>query len=152
MPGRVWIFAFERELSPAAERIVADELRRFAAQWKAHGAAVEAVGEVRYSRFAVIRAPEEEVTASGCSIDGLYRTMQRVSEKAGVDLVESSSIAFRDGERISIVTRDEFRDLARRGRVNAETIVFDQSLRTLDEFLAGKWEVAVKDSWHRSLI
>ena len=49
-------------------------------------------------------------------------------------------------------SRDEFRTAAERGEVDGETPVFDLTLTRLREYRSGRFERAVSDSWHRSLL
>jgi hypothetical protein len=61
------------------------------------------------------------------------------------------NIAYRDNEKISICRIDEFEGLLHRREVDADTIVFNNLVDTKKDF-DSKWEVLLKDSWHKKLM
>src|ERR1700730_1594729 len=99
LPGspRTWIFGADKTLDgPASETLLA-EVDRFLSQWKAHGSPLTVGRDWKYGRFLTVAVDQSTAGASGCSIDGLFRTLKGLEPKLGASLVTSGLIFFRDG-------------------------------------------------------
>src|SRR5262245_18169653 len=59
----------------------------FLLQWKAHGHPLTCAREWRDDRFLVVGVDQSTEGASGCSIDGLFRTLQGLEAGIGTSLV-----------------------------------------------------------------
>ena len=126
--ARVWVFASDSELTGAAADTLLAAVDQFLSQWRAHGAPLRCAREWRDDRFLAIGVDVEAENASGCSIDGLFRTLQQLERTIGSRLVGGGRVFYRVGSAIRAATRDEFIDHIRRGDVSGETPVFDTSL------------------------
>ncbi len=146
--ARVWIFAAERPLSQTEQDQLLTEVDRFINQWGAHDAPLTAGRELRYDRFLFVAVDQRQVGPSGCSIDALVRQMKSLEQDIGIELVNHSPVVFRQGEEIKRVPREEFAALASSGDVGPDTTVFDNTLTTLGDVRAGRWETLVANSWH----
>jgi len=90
--------------------------------------------------------------ASGCSIDGLFRTLARLEPELGTSLLGGSRLYYRDAERtVHSATRKAFNDLARDGQIGPDTPVFDTSLSAASAW-RGEFERPLRASWHAELI
>src|SRR5450432_796177 len=83
--SKIWIFAADRKLSPSETTELLSTLDEYLAQWKAHGAPVQAAKELRYGHFVIIAANPDVTAPSGCSIDDMTRAMKALGEKFKVD-------------------------------------------------------------------
>lgn len=144
---RIWIYQADRELTPSEERIVLDNLESFTSQWKAHGKALAAKAEVRYNRFIILMVDDSVAPPTGCSIDKSVHLLKEIENAIDVNLFDRMQIAYKDGEVIKTVLRQEFEKLLSTGEITEDTIVFNNLVPTYAE-LESKWEVPVKDSWH----
>jgi len=56
-------------------------------------------------------------------------------------------------EEEKVVTLDQhgFKDSYASGKINDETLVFDNLVKTKDQFLT-QWLLPLKDSWHRRFV
>lgn len=151
--SRVWIFGADRALTSGEAEQLLQDVAAFLEQWKAHGAGVNAACELRYNQFLFVAADDSTAAdPSGCSIDNMTRTVQRIAEKSGASFLNTPKVHMKlDGE-VKTVERPAFKELAKRGEVNEETTVFDNSLISLGDVRQGKWELAAKDSWHKRLL
>src|SRR3712207_941960 len=94
--ARVWVFASERTLTgDDAERLLG-EVDRYLAQWAAHGQPLLAARDWVNDRFLAIAVDQRQANASGCSIDGLFRSLQRLGSELGTNLVGGGRVHFRD--------------------------------------------------------
>ena len=146
--ARVWIFSAARKLTePERTRLLA-EVDGFIDQWGAHGVPLTAGRDLMYDQFLFIAVDQRAAGPSGCSVDALVRQMKALQQEIGVELVNHAPVLFRQGEEIARVARDAFADLAEAGEVGPDTTVFNNTLTSLGDVRAGRWEVPASDSWH----
>ena len=145
--SRVWIFGSDPALpAPAAAQLLG-EVDRFLAQWKAHGAPLTCAREWSHDRFLTIGVDTTQESASGCSIDGLFRTLQALERALGARLLAGGRVFYRDaGGRVHTASRDEFVASAKHRTVSADTPVFDTTVTTAGDRRA-RFETAARDSW-----
>jgi hypothetical protein len=147
--ARLWVFAASRPLGAEERERLLARLDAFLAQWAAHGHPVTGAGELRHDRFLLVAADERATGVSGCSIDALYRALGELEAELGVPLRDSSAVYYRaDDGNIRSASRQEFRDLARRGGVTPDTIVFDNTAATVGQVRSGRWETPLSSAWH----
>ncbi len=146
--ARLWIFAAERPLDDTQREQLLAEADGFLAQWTAHQAPVTAARDFRYDQFLLIGVNEEVTGLSGCSIDALMHALQALGSRLGVELVESPPVWYRADDQIQGATRERFAEHAAQGIVNADTVVFDNTVATVKDLRAGKWETPARATWH----
>jgi hypothetical protein len=145
--SRIWVFASERALDTDAARRLLDETDIFLERWQAHGEPLRAARKFTDDRFLVIGVDPTTANASGCSIDGLFRTLKTLEAEIGTRLLGGGRVFYRDQEGVThAVSRAGFVKLAENGEVSAETPVFDTSLTTADEYLRG-FERPAGETW-----
>jgi hypothetical protein len=135
LPGsaRIWVFASDRELAGAPADTLLAAVDQFLAQWRAHGVPLSCARTWRDNRFLAIGVDVNAENASGCSIDGLFRTLQELQREIGAQLVGGGRLFYRNrGGDVETSTREDFSARAKRGEVTAATPVFDTSLTDAD--------------------
>jgi hypothetical protein len=132
--ARVWVFASDQPLSGAVADTLLAAVDRFLAEWKAHGVPLRCARDWRDGRFLAVGVDVSAENASGCSIDGLFRTLQQLERTIGSRLVGGGRVFYRTKAGIETASRDEFAERIRAGDVARETPVFDTSLTG-----AGDW-------------
>lgn len=154
LPGdaRLWVFGADLPISGPAARRLAAETETFLQGWAAHGAGLAATFEWRYDRFLLVAVDERQAAASGCSIDALMHHVGELERDLGVELLDGSRVWYRDDGEIRCVSRSEFGDLATRGEVTRESVVFDLGVQRLSELRSGRWELPAGESWHAQLL
>lgn len=150
--ARVWVFGATGEMPSTASARLLDAVDDFLDQWNAHGSPLVCARDWRDDRFLAIGVDQSTAGASGCSIDGLFRTLQRLEPELGTTLLGAARVYYRDADgRVHGVTRPGFSQLAREGKIGAPTVVFDTSLTS-----AAQWRTAferpAKESWHARLL
>ncbi|MFL5577545.1 MAG: hypothetical protein ACJ79S_16435 [Gemmatimonadaceae bacterium] len=150
--ARVWVFAADRPVTGASAERLLGEVDGFLARWMAHGAPLTDAREWRDDRFLAIAVDPRTANASGCSIDGLFRTLRALEPAIGASLVGGGRVYFRDADgAIRSVSRDEFSALAAAGRVTPSTRVFDPTVATLGDW-RDRFETEAGQSWHAQLL
>lgn len=150
--SRVWVFGSDQALHGEAEARLLGEVDRFLAQWKAHGVPLSCARDWREERFLTIGVDTTEENASGCSIDGLFRTLQALERTVGARIVAGGRVFYRDADgTVRATTRAEFASLAERGMVSPETLVFDTSVTSAGEWRA-RFEGPARATWTAELL
>lgn len=148
--SRVWVFGADNDLGEGAADLMLREVDRFLADWHAHGAPLTSARDWRYKRFLTIAVDQSTAGASGCSIDGLFRSLKALQPRLGASLVTSGLVFYRDKKgRIQSVDREGFTALG--DEITPKTKVFDPTVTTLGEWRA-RFELNAEDSWHARLI
>ncbi|HWK90335.1 MAG TPA: hypothetical protein VNP72_10075 [Longimicrobium sp.] len=147
--ARLWVFAAARPLDHDQRGRLLERVDTFIERWAAHGAPVVGARELRHGQFLLVGADERATGVSGCSIDTLFHTLGELEREMGVPLRDSSLVFWRgeDGA-VAAEPRPRFRERARAGQVGAETVVFDNTVTSVAQLRAGRWERRLADSWH----
>ncbi len=148
---RVWIYQCDRKLSDSEVKAIKEQGDNFIDNWAAHGEKLEAAFEVLHSQFLIIFADEEQAKASGCSIDRSVHFIKNLEQEFSVSLLNRTLVAYKVDDEIITLPQEEFIGLVAQETLSKDTIVFNNLVTTKQEFET-KWQVPLKDSWHRELI
>jgi hypothetical protein len=150
--SRIWVFGSDKPVTgPAAHRLLG-EVDHFLETWTAHGAPLRCARLWRDDRFLVIGVDQSDANASGCSIDGLFRSLQALERELGTKLVAGGRVFYRDHSGVAqSAARSELDDLVARGEVGPNSVVFDPSITDLGEWRA-KFEQPARKSWLKDSI
>jgi hypothetical protein len=150
--ARLWVFAAADPLTgPAADRLLA-EVDRYLDQWAAHGEPLRSARAWRDDRFLAVAVDQSTAGASGCSIDGLFRSLQRLEPELGTSLLGAGRVFWRDAAgAVRTADRPRFTAAAREGAVGADTPVFDTSVTTAGDWRA-RFERPAREAWHAALL
>jgi len=150
--SRVWIFGADDPLHGEWSARLLGEVDHFLAQWKAHGVPLSCARDWRDDHFLTVGVDTTQESASGCSIDGLFRTLQTLERALGTRLVAGGRVFYRDaGGAVRAVSRAEFTALAERGVVSPDTVVFDTSLTTLGDWRT-RFAAPARTGWTAQLL
>jgi hypothetical protein len=144
--ARVWVFASDQPLSGAAADTLLAAVDQFLAEWKAHGVPLRCSRDWRDDRFLAIAVDVNTENASGCSIDGLFRTLQQIERSIGTRLVGGGRVFYRTPGGIETTSREQFVDRVKRGDVARETPVFDTSVTAASAWRT-RFEQEAARSW-----
>jgi hypothetical protein len=150
--SRTWVFGADGNLDKGATDLLLREADRFLSQWHAHGSPLMAAQDWKYGRFLTVAVDQSTAGASGCSIDGLFRSLKAMDPRLGASLVTSGLVFYRDSKgAIQSVDREQFTELSAEGKVKSTTRVFDPTVTTLGEWRA-RFELDAAHSWHAGLL
>jgi hypothetical protein len=147
--ARVWVFASDHPLSGAVADTLLASVDGFLSGWKAHGVPLRCARDWRDGRFLAVGVDPSEENASGCSIDGLFRTLQQLERTIGSRLVGGGRVFYRTKAGIETATPDEFAERVRLGDVVRETPVFDTSLTGAGDW-RNRFERPASQTWTAS--
>jgi|SRR6266550_6746775 len=150
--ARVWVYGADKSVDGGNATTLLGEVDNYLTTWKAHGVPLTAARDWRENRFLTIAVDQNQAGASGCSIDGLFRTLKSIEQKVGAGIVTSGLIFYRDKQgEIRAVSRDDFSEAGARGEIDGDTQVFDLSVTTLGEWRS-RFSSRARDSWHSALL
>ena len=140
--SRVWIYQSDRVLTEQELVFVKQRLLEFCNNWKAHQVHLKSSYQVLHNRFIILLVDEQQVNASGCSIDASVALLKSLEKDYNIDLFDRTVVAYEEEQNIFTMPLLSFKKL-----VKADTIVFN-NLVTDKSGLENDWRVAAKDSWH----
>lgn len=149
--ARVWVFGSDRPLDERQRARLLEAVDAYLAQWKAHGAPLTCARSWRDDRFLTVGVDQRSAGASGCSIDALFRVLQGLERELGTSLVSGGRVFWRDGADVRSADRGDFMELAGRGEIGRDTMVFDLTVTSLDDWRQ-RFERRAADSWHGQLL
>jgi hypothetical protein len=149
--SRIWIYQSNREFTVTEIAKIGSATHAFLNSWTSHDEALPASYTILYNRFLVIAIDDSQVSAGGCSIDKSMHFIQQLEKEFSVSLTDRWLFAFRKGDQVQAVKRDEFEALVEKGEITEDTIVFNNLIQSKAE-LSTKWEVPLKHSWHKALL
>lgn len=145
--SKIWIYQSNRELTETETVKAKQLLNQFASSWTAHNQQLKAAAQILHNRFIILMVDETQSGASGCSIDKSVRFIQEVEDEFNIDLFDRFNTAYFEGDHIQTANREELEALLKQGKVNHETIVFNNMVSTFGD-LQTKWKAPFKNSWH----
>lgn len=145
--ARIWIYQADRKLSDDEIAQIEEIVKNFVEQWAAHSTPLKASFKTVYNRFIILAVDQEYHPASGCAIDASVRMILELQTQFGVDLLDKMNVTFKVGEFIAHKSLLDFKKMAKEKAVNAQTIVFNNLVNTIEEF-EEYWEVPAAESWH----
>ena len=131
-------------LSEALE--IEELLNKFAAEWRSHGADVNAYANLFFGQFLVLMADETVTTVGGCSTDASVNFVKSLGEKYGVDFFNRTNLAFYSKEKIQVLPLGQLGYAVEHNFIDADTLYFNNLVQTKQE-LENKWIIPVKESW-----
>ncbi|CAM4156768.1 hypothetical protein SAMN06265348_105154 [Pedobacter westerhofensis] len=148
--SKVWIYQGDREFTETEMTAIRQQLNDFTSQWKAHGHQLQAKAEILYNYFIVFIVDEATAGATGCSIDASVRIVKGFEQEYGIDLFNRFNMAYKVGQKVVVVNKEDFETLITIKKVTPETIVFNNMVQNLADFET-KWEVPFRESWHNKV-
>ena len=145
--SRLWIFQSNRVFSDLELKEIEESLNIFLRNWKAHGKNLTSGFKIHYKRFIIITIDESSYSATGCSIDSCVHFIQSLEKKYKVDLLDKMNVTFKQGDFISYKSIDDFKKMIKNKSVSKKTIVFNNMVVNIADYLEN-WEVPAHKSWH----
>ena len=145
--SRIWIYQSNRKFLDIELNEINHSISNFLKSWTAHGNELLSSYEIKYGRFIIIALNEFVHSASGCSIDSCIHFVQDLEKKYKIDLLDKMNVAFKQGEYVTYKSINEFKELIKNNSVSKKTIVFNNLVVDISDYLEN-WEIPAEKSWH----
>ena len=144
--NRVWIYLSNKAFDEQTEDRLKTDIQNFLQGWNAHGQALSADFEIRHKHFIIIKANEEQYSASGCSIDKQFQFIKELEKTYHITLLDRLLIAYTQEDKVVVAHVSKIPQLIKEGLLNENTLVFNTAL-SIEEELKNKFEIPLKESW-----
>ncbi|WP_121357105.1 hypothetical protein [Flavisolibacter nicotianae] len=144
--SRVWIYQSSRLFSLSEALEIEALLNKFTAEWRSHGADVEAYGNLFFGQFVLLMADETKAGVSGCSTDSSVRFIKSLGEQFKVDFFNRTHLAFYIKNKIQLLPLSQLSYALQNHFIDGNTLYFNNLVQTRNE-LENAWIVPIKDSW-----
>lgn len=149
--SRVWVYQSNIAFTDEEVSEINTQIKNFATNWVSHNNALRSFGQLYHNRFIVLMVDESQAGASGCSIDKSVHFIKAMGHHHGVDFFDRMTFAFQNEGELQTAHRDTFANLFQEGKINSDTPVFNNLIKTKAEF-EEKWVIPLKDSWHARMV
>lgn len=144
--ARVWIYQADRLLSAEEQSHIVDAAKQFLGDWAAHGSPLKSSFQLIHDKFLVISVDEGFNKASGCSIDASVGLIRDLESKLGINFFDRTKVAFLLNGEVFQSSMADIKKLISDGKINSETITFNNLVANIDEF-HNSWKVPAGESW-----
>lgn len=144
--SRVWIYQSSRLFSLSEALEMETLLNKFSAEWRSHGAEVNAYSNLFFGQFIILMADETNVGVGGCSTDASVRFIKDLGQRFGTDFFNRTNLAFLIRDKIQVLPMSQVQYALDNGFINADTLYFNNLVQTKQE-LEKNWIIPVKNSW-----
>ena len=148
---RVWVYQSKRPFTNQEVPQLKATVQQFAQDWVSHNRQLHSHADVFHNQFLILMVDESMAGASGCSIDSSVRFLQQLGQAYQTDFFDRMTFAWMDGDEVKTATSEVFATLYKEGKINNETLVFDNLVKTKGE-LEEKWLKPLNESWHRRFV
>ena len=145
--SRIWIYQSNRKFIDTELNEINDSIVNFLKSWTAHGSELLTSYEIKYNRFIIIALNESVKPASGCSIDSCIHFIQDLEKTYKIDLLDKMNVTFKQGKYITYKSINDFKELVKNKSVSKKTIVFNNLVVNISDYLSN-WEISAEKSWH----
>jgi len=149
--ARVWIYQSTRPLPTKDIAAIRQHLSDFATTWISHNNQLKSYGAIYHNQFIVLMVDETQAGASGCSIDKSVHFIQQLEKQYDLDLFDRMTFTYKEGDTIKTAHRTAFAALYQSGAINEDTLVFDNLVKTKEDF-EKSWIKPLGESWHKRMV
>lgn len=144
--SRVWIYQSNRLFTLSEALEIEELINKFTAEWRSHGADVDAYGNLFFGQFVILMADETRAGVSGCSTDSSVRFIKALGEKFKVDFFNRTNLAFVVKNKIQVLPMNQLAYALQNFFIDGSTLYFNNLVQTKKE-LEENWIIPVNKSW-----
>lgn len=136
--ARLWSYQSDRKLTATEKAWIEEILPPFLAEWAAHGAKLNAYGEVLGDYHLILVVNEDQANASGCSIDSSVRFIKQLEKELGISFFNRLKMLVDNGQE------EFFTSYAELDKLSADTKVYNNMVMSVGEWKKS-WKVPVTE-------
>lgn len=138
--SRIWMYASEQTLTSKQQDFILDYISDHLQTWNSHKADLTAGVTILENHFIVVALDESKNKASGCSIDTLQQTIQKLETELSLSLLNRLNVYCKiDGEIHCIPY------LNLKGNVDSHTLFYDLTVQKKEDL--NTYLKSIKDGW-----
>ena len=142
--ARLWLLLLDQatdgtQIAPALDAALAG--------WRHKGTQYHGAWTLLEGRILAIAEPTLASQPSGCAIDGMLRSIQRVVEAAGLALGDPQDVVVRLHGSVQTFHRSELEARLQDGTLQSDTPLLDLALYALGDLRHGRLEKPLAASW-----
>ncbi len=149
--ARLWVIPLEG--THENMQTLLSDVQIFLEEWTSHGRSIQSSAALYSNRFLLIAGEIPGGTISGCGIDNLINSVEKISENHHCRILPAMFIYYRtEHGEIAFASRSHFRTMVANKEVSAETNVFNPGIYTLNALRAGEFERPLSSSIYARII
>ena len=143
--SKVWIYSSEKKLNINQIEYIENKISNHLVNWQSHKKDIEAAVNIVENRFVIIAVDETKVSASGCSIDSLYRLIQDIELQLSISLLNRLNVYCVINDKIVCLPISNLKD-----KVDSSTLFYDLTIN--NKFQLSNFLKPIKNGWCNNLI
>ncbi|MDA8595492.1 ABC transporter ATPase [Flavobacteriaceae bacterium] len=142
----VQIFPSSRKLYPQEVDPLKEKIEGFKIQIsKEFDGKVETL--LIYERFVIFVFHFEDKAQMNVTYNSLNAFISNIEQELNITLMDRMNVCFKQGQYVQYKDLKAFKKLIKSKSVNAQTIVFDNLVTTVDD-LKSYWELPISETWY----
>lgn len=142
----VQIFPSSRKLYPQEIEPLKEKIEDFKIQIsKEFDGKVETL--LIYERFLIFVFHFEDKAQMNVTYNSLNAFISNIEQELNITLMDRMNVCFKQGQYVQYKDLKAFKKLIKSKSVNAQTIVFDNLVTTVDD-LKSYWELPISETWY----
>ena len=147
----VWIYQSDRIFSEDEVIGIKNKLSDFVTSWVSHNRMLKSHGDILHRRFIALFVDETQSGASGCSIDASVHFVTRLGLEYKADFFNRMIFSYIKDNEVCTADAAEFKELYAKGVIDDLTMVFDNLVKTKNEFV-NSWKKPLGESWLKRFV
>jgi len=143
--SRIWLYAAENALSKGQQNYILKVISEDLKVWNAHQQPLTAGVTILENHFIVVALDESKNGASGCSIDTLQSTIQKIEKELSIDLMNRLNVFCEIDGRIVCIPSFKLGSIAK-----ADTPFYD--LTILKKANLNTYLKSISEGWCANLV
>lgn len=149
--SNVWVYQAKEVLTEQQKKDILAIGDDFISSWESHGNTIPASVDIFYNQFVLITADDCGEGLCGRAKDAQVRLMRQIEIQLGITLTDRMLTAYKDDDSVKSISFNQFKELVKEGKINAETTVFNNLIETKEDFIT-RWETTAQNSWHKQFL
>ena len=149
--AKVWVYQSDRHLDKDEENYLRVKLDDFVSEWESHGNLLKGTFDIFHNLFVVFFVDEQGDTMCGRAQDASVNMMKQLEQELELTFLDRMVQSYQKGDQAEVLKVNDFATLLADKEIDENTIVYNNMVTTKIDFDT-KWEVPLKDSWHKQFL
>ena len=123
--ARIWVYASEKALTQNQQAYILNHISKHLKGWNAHKEPLTAGVTILENHFIIVGLDEDKNGASGCSIDTLQNTIQKIEKQLTLSLMNRLDVFYKIEDEILCIPSFKLESVA-----DKDTLFYDLTILT----------------------